>query len=450
MKIAHVIHTFPPDSRAGSENYVEVLAREQQRQHEVAVFHRVDRPDWDEYETREGDFAGLPVVRLNRTFRDLRSFAQTYRNDAVAAAFGDFLDRWRPDRVHFHHVSCLSTTWLNEAHRRGIPVLFTLHDFWLLCPRGQRLRRDLTLCERHSDTDCVRCMAHQLSIRGGHARVRALWKRAELLAGLRLPAGLYRRAASRLFARDDAAVAEIRARTGHVREMCGRVDRFVCPSRFLRDRYVEFGVRPERTEVLSYGYDLERWAKPAPRPERSGPLRVAYIGTWIPSKGVHVLVEAFREIDPEHAELDVHGYAVPYDGFDGYEAHLRGLAGDAPHIRFRGPYQPDDVPGLLAAADVVVVPSIWWENSPLTIHEAFLAGLPVVVSDHGGMRELVGDGRGGLTFAPGRPAALRGCLERLAGDRALLARLAAARPPVKSIERNAAELEAAYRAVESG
>jgi glycosyltransferase involved in cell wall biosynthesis len=451
VRIAHVIHAFPPFSRAGSENYVEALAREQLLRHEVVVFHRVSDPERPEYEIREDRSEGIPVVRVNRTFRDLQSFRDTYRSDAVAAGFGAFLDRFRPDAVHFHHTTCLSTTCVHEAKRRGIPVVYTLHDFWLLCPRGQLVRRDLSLCERHTDADCVRCMAWQLRVRGGHARVRELLERSSRLARLRLPRELYRRFASRPFAREDLALAEIRERTAHVLETCALVDRFVAPSRFLGERYVEFGVPERRIAVSDYGFDLARWrhAEPGLR-EPTDPLRVAYLGTWIPSKGVHVLVEAFRGLDPARAVLDVHGYAVPYEGFDDYEGHLRRLAAGAPHVRLCGRYAPDDVPGLLARADVLVVPSIWYENSPLTIHEAFLAGVPVVTSDRGGMQELVQHEKNGLTFSLGGVASLRSALERLAGEAGLLERLRRGIPRVKEIGENAREIEALYHGVARG
>jgi glycosyltransferase involved in cell wall biosynthesis len=445
MKIAHVIHAFPPFSRAGSENYVEALAREQLRRHEVVVFHRVADAGRPEYEVSEGRAGGIPVVRLNRTFRDMKSFRDTYRNDAVAAAFGAFLDRLRPDVVHFHHVTCLSTTCVHEAKRRAIPVVYTLHDFWLFCPRGQLVRRDLSLCERHTDADCVRCMAWQLRVRGGHARVRALAARASRLARLRLPKELYRRFASRPFAREDEALGEIRERTAHVLETCARVDRFVAPSRFAKERHVEFGIDAEKIGVADNGFDLSRTRREArpPRPAAE-PLRVAYLGTWIPTKGVHVLVEAFRGIDPGAAQLDVHGYAPPYEGFEDYAGHLRRLAAGASHVRLRDAYAPEDVPALLAAADVLVVPSIWYENSPLTLHEARLAGVPVVASAHGGLLELVTHEVDGLLFEPGSAAALRAALERLAGDRELLGRLQASSREVVEIGAHARTLEALY------
>lgn len=446
-----MIHAFPPASRAGSENYAEALAREQLRRHEVAVFHRVADPARPEYEVSEGRAGDIPVVRVNRTFRDMTSFRDTYRSDAVAASFGAFLDRFRPDAVHFHHTTCLSTTCVHEAKRRGIRVVYTLHDFWLLCPRGQLVRRDLSLCERHTDADCVRCMAWQLRVRGGHARVRALLARASRLARLRLPRELYRRFASRPFAREAEALAEIRERTAHVLETCALVDRFVAPSRFVKALHEEFGVEADRITVLDNGFDLSR-ARREPRAPGAArePLRAAYLGTWIPPKGVHVLVEAVRGMDPRTVVLDVHGYAPPYEGFDDYAGHLRRLAAGAEHVRFHGAYAPEDVPVLLARTDVLVVPSIWYENSPLTVHEARLAGVPVVASGHGGLLELVAHEVDGLLFRPGSVAALRSELGRLASDRDLLGRLRSSSRAVQGIEGHARELETLYLPRDTG
>lgn len=341
MRILSVVHAYPPFSRAGAENCVEALSREQRRRgHDARVFHRIADPSRPEYELSEDCVDGVPVQRINRCFSDLARFEDTYRSEAVARALGRVLDSWAPEVVHFHHVTCLSTTCVHEVARRGIPVVFTLHDFWLLCPRGQLLRRDLSRCDEHTRSDCVRCMAHQLRLRGGHAAARALWKRASRLSRLKLPGRIHRRLASRPFADEEAALEEIAERERHVREMCSLVDLFVAPSRFLRERFVEFGVRAERVEVLDNGFDPTGWSRRAPDRERSGPLRVAYLGTWIPSKGVHVLIEAFREIDPREAVLEVHGAAVPYDGWEDYGDHLAQLARGFPMCDSGGATSP--------------------------------------------------------------------------------------------------------------
>jgi glycosyltransferase involved in cell wall biosynthesis len=448
LKIVHALHAFPPFSRAGSENYVEVLAQTQRRRNEVIVFHRIADPERAEYAVEEGVHEGIPVVRINRTFRDLSDFRDSYRSDAVAQRFGEFLDRVRPDVVHFHHVTCLSTTCVHEAHRRGIGVVFTLHDFWTICPRGQRLRRDLSLCDRHEDGDCVRCMAYQLPIVGGAERIVQLDERARRWETRLLPASLRRSLARRPFASEREAMQRIRDRNTHMRDMFEHVHRFVSPSRFLRDRFVEWGLPASRVVVADNGFSPRA---AAPRETREGgAVRVAYLGTWIPSKGVHLLVEAFRAIDPAQATLDVHGYAVPFDGFPDYEGHLRRLAGDAPHIRFHGAYGPEDVPGLLGRADVLVVPSLWYENSPLTIHEAFQARVPVIAADHGGMREFVKNRVNGLTFRPGSVADLRRVLGYAIREPDVLRNIASSPSDLVDIEVHAALLERLYGALDVG
>lgn len=449
MKIVHIIHTFPPFSRAGSENYLEALAGCQLEHHQVEIFHRVGDPERPEYEVTHDRVGELPVTRVNRTFRDVETFADTYECPGVERAFAEFLDRVAPDIVHFHHTTCLSLGCVDVAKDRGIPVVYTLHDFWLICQRGQLLRRDLSLCTSHGPADCVRCLAYHLPIEGGHERVHTLWQRAADLRRWPLPEGLHRRLASRPFAAETEAMAAVEQRDRRVKAMLSRVDRCIAPSRFIARQYRDFGVRPQQTVVSDYGFELGYWKEPPPR-SSSEVLRVAYLGTWIFSKGVHVLIEAFRNLDPERARLDIHGYAVPFDGVEDYEGQLRQLAGDAPHIHFRSAYEPEDVPRLLADADVLVVPSVWYENSPLTIHEAYLAGIPVVASGHGGMAELVEDGVSGLTFRPDDPKSLRHALQRLLDEQPLLERLGQGIPEVKSIQDDSVEIETLYRQLLGG
>jgi glycosyltransferase involved in cell wall biosynthesis len=233
-----------------------------------------------------------------------------------------------------------------------------------------------------------------------------------------------------------------------MRELFESVDHFISPSAFLRDQFIESGLAAEKISVLDNGFDRTPWRGVATARVRSAgePLRCVYLGTWIPTKGVHVLLEAFRELDPEKAVLDVHGYAVPYEGREHYEGELRSLAEGAANIRLGERYTPAQVPQLLAEADVLVVPSVWYENSPLTLHEAFLAGLPVIASDHGGLREFVQHEVNGLRFKPGSVRALRAAITRLIDEPELLGRLRAKRTHVMSIADHAQALDAIYAA----
>lgn len=138
--------------------------------------------------------------------------------------------------------------------------------------------------------------------------------------------------------------------------------------------------------------------------------------------------------------LALHGGAADVT----YEDRLRALAGDDARIRFAGPFVHGQLADILAAADVVVVPSIWYENSPLTILEAQAAWRPVITAAMGGMAELVRDGVDGLHFAPGDAADLARQIQRLRDEPELLERLRTGVRPPPSIDQEMAELSAIY------
>jgi glycosyltransferase involved in cell wall biosynthesis len=131
------------------------------------------------------------------------------------------------------------------------------------------------------------------------------------------------------------------------------------------------------------------------------------------------------------------------DWFPEYVERLRELAGDAA-IRFAGRFDPADVDRVMQGCDVLVVPSVWYENMPLTIQEAFRNAVCVVATDLGGMAEAVRHEVDGLLFPRGDSQALAASLARLASDRDLAERLVAGRPDVPTVESIGAELEALY------
>lgn len=451
MRIAQVIHAFPPDNIGGSELYLLNLCRELITRHEVHVFYRIARPDLPEYLVVRDSYEGLPVSKLNRTFREVRSFEQTYRDGMIDREFGRFLDEIQPDIVHVHHLTCLSTTMLMEAKRRDIPVLYTHHDFWWMCHLGQLLRPGSERCEGPSRDGCLTCLLPQLlpysatygaMARGYHAAGPLLQRVLSPIKGLAKQA--FRRLSSNDGSDGDAFSVEVEKRLHHFREMLGLVDLFISPSEWLRDRFVQWGIPPTRLIQLRNGYPIERFADYRRTP--SSGLRFGYIGNLLLSKGVHVLVEAFNGVEANDVELKIYGDFVPYHFFPSYDEHVKGLITNS-RIRLMGGYRHQEIARILEGIDVLVVPSIWCENSPLTIQEAFLAGIPVVTSDIGGMAELVQDGVNGLLFKVGDPQDLQRVLRRLIEHRGLVEHLREGIPVVTPMGRHAAELEALYESV---
>ncbi len=449
MRIALVIHGFPPANMAGSEVYTYNLARELAKRHEVFVFHRTADTGRPEYDVQKSEFNGLHITTINNNFKSCPDFSWTYRNDEIARKFGAFLDETRPDVVHFHHLTCLSTTCVEEAKKRAIPVLYTLHDFWLICQRGQLLTRDLDICKGPSEGACAECLAGQLAMKGPAAKAAgALKKTIPSLRGGSRAKELLRK----VFLLSSKAVQkgagssgteEIRKRAEHISHISSLIDCFIAPSKFLLQKYADNGIDRGKIRYSDYGFDRSLFEGIERKPSEK--IRFGYIGSWIPSKGVHVLIKAFNRVaeDNDKASLTIYGEETPFHGYRDYGKGLRDLVKN-PSIRLAGPYDNKDVGTILSAIDVLVVPSIWYENSPLTIHEAYLAGVPVIASDIGGMAEYVREGAGGLNFKVGDDEDLYRQIKRLIDDPALLERMREGIPVVKDIEENAREMEEIY------
>jgi glycosyltransferase involved in cell wall biosynthesis len=235
----------------------------------------------------------------------------------------------------------------------------------------------------------------------------------------------------------EVTAAEVERRFRAAAALARDVDCFVAPSRALADDVVRFGLPAEKVEVSDYGFEP---LAPAPREPAAGPLRIGFVGTLIWHKGAHVLVEALRRLPRDAYVARLHGVL---EWFPDYVGELRAAAAGLP-VEFAGAFGPGEAAAVLSRLDLLVVPSLWPENSPLVIHEAFQAGVPVVGARTGGIPELVADGVCGLTYAPESADELAAALASLAGDRARLARFAAALPEVKSIATDAAEWEARY------
>ena len=447
MRIVQVVNGLPPEYLGGTETYAATLARELARQgHAVSVFARRENAQQPEYEVETTTTDQVELSRINHTLRGSTSFADSYQNDTIAARFGQMLDRFQPDIVHFQHLVYLSTTCVREAVQRQIPVVMTLHDYWLICQRGRFLKPDLSVCSGQTDAGCAQCFHHLL---GPKMSVLYGWLKPLLgqQSWLRERARRWygKRAGSQSVSL--AARQQIQARMAHIRTLCESVSLFLAPSRFLREQFVAFGLPPEKILFHECGLQTDT-LRPAPKarvPQRTRgkrPLVFGYIGVVDPVKGVQLLVEAFQTLP--QAELRLYGGEAAYASYPD-EKRFRSRLASSARIRCMGRYEQHELGRILAEVDVVVVPSIWYENAPLVIREAFLAHTPVITADFGGMREWVTDGVNGLLFEPRNIADLRQKMRRFITEPDLVARLSRAFPAVRSIRADAALLAQLYR-----
>jgi glycosyltransferase involved in cell wall biosynthesis len=397
MRILQLVHGYPPRFNAGSEVYTQTVAQELAKSHDIEVFCRQEDFGLPTYAiTREldGDVQ-LPLINLPR-FRD------TYRHPEVEQLFDRELARFSPDVVHIQHLSHLSTSMVKVVASRNIPIVYTLHDFWLMCPRGQFLqtfpadRSDIYgLCQCQEDRTCaVRC--YQRSFSGAEedrARDEDYW------------------------------TAWVGARMAHVRQMASMIDTFISPSRHLMKRFLDdFSLPESRLTYLDYGFDRTRLANRRREPEAD--LVFGYIGTHIPAKGVHHLIDAFASMHSPGCRLRIWGRDT-VEHTKPLKLRCEALPPEVrSRIEWRGEYRNQDIVGdVFNHVDVVVVPSIWLENSPLVIHEAQQLRIPVVTADAGGMAEFVQHGVNGLHFKHRDVHSLRKVLDRLASQPEILAGL---------------------------
>lgn len=416
MRILLVVHQFLPRHQTGTEIYTYGLAKELSRRHEVYLFYREEGPAGRGFAEEDGEFKGLKVhkVYLDQPADPYRQFFSTFKNRAVEESFAEFLDRVRPDVVHIQHLMNLSGGLVAIAKRRGIPVAMTLHDYWFLCANAQLVRPNQRVCEgTHLRLECADCAAARLH-----------WPWVRLLRPLLAPLFLWR--------------------DTYLRGVLRQVDLFIAPSLFLREKYVAAGVPKRKIVHLEHGTDLGR-VRTGRRRDRAG-LRFGYIGSLAWQKGVHVLVEAFNGIADDSAELWIYGDP---SAFPDYARRLRELATN-PRIRFLGRVDGEDVGAALSGLDALIVPSLWYENSPLVIQEAFAAGVPVIASDLGALAEKVRHGLDGLLFPPGDASSLREVLRRVIEEPAILERLRANIRSVKSMEEHGREVEAIYERLREG
>lgn len=427
MRVLKVIHGYPMRYNAGSEVYSQTLCQALADRHEVHVFTREENPFAPACALTQDVDPDDSRIRLHLV--NMASFKDRYRHEGVDDRFSEVLDQVRPDVVHIGHLNHLSTSLVARAAAAEIPIVFTLHDYWLMCPRGQFMQmfpEDPTnlwaACDGQHDRKCAeRCYARYFSgDPAAHEHDVGVWS------------------------------DWVNRRMAHVREMAELVDVFVAPARYLRDRFVrDFGLPASKVVYLDYGFDRSRFV--GRERVADEPFTFGYIGTHIPAKGIHQLLDAFGRLSGS-PRLRIWGRHRGQDT-EALHALARRLPGDAAErVEWLPEYRNQDiVADVFDKVDAIVVASVWAENSPLVIHEAQQCRVPVVTAAYGGMGEYVHHEVNGLLFEHRNPTDLARQMQRLVDDPALAERLGARGYPfdpagdIPDIGEHVAQIEALYR-----
>ncbi|QDU84399.1 Mannosylfructose-phosphate synthase [Planctomycetes bacterium Pla163] len=470
MRVCFVVHGLPPVERGGVEQCTVALADELARRgHAVEVFaptRRADLPDRALRRERRGAWH-VTWVNLESSPGDPETALEPR---GVAEAFARFLDAERPDVVHVQHLLRLGLGPLAAAAEFGAPLVYTAHDWFALTDSFALLRPDLTRFEaaptpeEEARCDLARSILNAVESLGDyHLGVPAAWldepvraRVAATLAGDEEGAGFHENEWTEARARRERMASRRRA-------AFGAVDAFVSPSAYLAGWLEEAFVtgaqsdtqdpsnggrtRPPRVVHQPNGIDTRRLDDVPAVPVHSAGaaterVRLGFVGSLTKHKGVHLLLDAYAQLSDatrERLPLVIHG-----DSTDrAYVARIADRAREL-GVEYAGAFDGDRLPEVLAGIDCLVVPSIWYENFPTVLREAFAAGRIAVASDLGALPESVRDGVDGLLYAPDDADDLARVLRRLVEEEGLLARLLEGRPRVRTIETQVDELEALY------
>lgn len=283
--------------------------------------------------------------------------------EAVAVKFVDFIKAIKPNIVHIHHYVHfgLDIFRLIKSVDDNIKIIFTLHEYIAICANnGQMIKNNsqMQLCNGSSLEECRRCFPERSA--------EDFWMRKHL----------------------------------YIRNF-DLVDNFVAPSEFLKGRYVEWGIDKEKIKVIENGQIPQTNRRPREVFKGERRNRFGFFGQINKYKGLHVVLEALNSMDDNQKEkiiFEVHGANLEFQSAD-FQEKIKKLSGkliEEGVLRWMGSYQPNDLRARMQGVDWVVVPSVWWENSPMVIQESFACGRPVLASDLGGMREKINHGYNGF------------------------------------------------------
>jgi glycosyltransferase involved in cell wall biosynthesis len=366
MKICHIINLYEPYMIGGAEKYVERIAQALSLSDDVMVI------------TTGPYFRGVQqhtnAITLFR-YNPLNLYNTYYaaRKNAYIKPLWHLIDLWnphsfevlnrifikeKPDVVHTHNLGGISLSAFSAIRAHGIPHIHTVHDFSFICPRATLLRSDETLCSSPSPLCKIYANAKKI--------------------------------------------------------LAGSPDIVTAPSDFALNTHVERGFFSHSLlRMLPLGIDVHE--KPDPN-KTYDTIHFLYVGRITRDKGVHILLQAFREIDNQNIRLHIVGKG-PALGF------CQELAGSDKRITFHGFVSTEVLDSIYRSAHALIVPSIWFDNSPTVIYEAMSFGLPVIGSRVGGIPELIEHGNTGFLFQSGGREELRLILETLIQDPDNLRRL---------------------------
>jgi len=439
-------HKFFPQHRAGTEVLTLKIAQTLQSRGSIVKVVAANPPDLDarrKFDTpppvaeqvSDYEYEGLSVHIVEEALRlQEYDFTFEYYHPHMKRHFLGLIDDFKPDVVLIVHAQNLSAAIIEACRERNIPVLLYATDFWFVCPIVQLTRPDGEVCRGPGPgaVKCLTCYTPKLFAPQEEFN-QALTKKYDFIGKTLdiLPSPLKSLGRDSLYAVYNAskwpgAAQATVSRPQVLKDLANKLDRILVPTGLMRDIFVENGIDSKLIELVHYGIDtskLNQYQKKSP----SQSLRIGYIGTFYEHKGVDLLIEAFLSLpdsERKKASLKLYGDMTQFPQYSERLKKMVAAAGlKGADVHFLGTFPNDQLGQILTDIDVLVVPSRWYENTPLVMQSALATKTPLIVTDLGGMSELVKHGENGLLFKLNDWRSLAAQILALLGDPGLLAKL---------------------------
>jgi glycosyltransferase involved in cell wall biosynthesis len=444
MKIVFFVHCFFPDHFYGTETYTLGLANHYRSWgHDVSVVSAVFQGEEKQPNLiNRYSYQDIPVIAIDKNAIPHHRVKETYYQPEMRDVLEEILLELKPDVIHVTHLINHTAALLEVVGKLNIPTYTTFTDFFGFCANNKLEAADGDLCAGPSATraNCVACYLKE-SAQGGHA---SGWMKKAAVPAM---ANIF---AKGLIASRNMGLFKTTSVQGLVEDLVTRPDTLshlyntyykgaIAPTAFLQKAYQANDIKVPMRKIW-FGIDIDRNAKPV-RAKDYVPV-IGFIGQIAPHKGTDLLIEAFKQLPENSAKLKIYG---PTDQSVSYMKTLKDMSDGVDGIEFMGTFDQANMTEVFSDIDLFVIPSRWYENSPLVLLNSLATHTPVLVSDVEGMTEFLTEGVNGYSFKRGNADDLAAKLSYVLRTPGLLSKLSLSTEYLRTTEVMARETFEIYQ-----
>jgi len=413
MKIVYFVHCFFPEHFYGSETYTLNVAKYMQRQgHDVHIVtakfpgEKESNAFIDKYE-----FDGLKVSSFDKNKLPNTRVKDTYYQEEMREPIKEILQELKPDIIHVVHLINHTSVLLQVINELKIPVIATFTDFFGFCFNNKLQAANGDLCKGPSSSrsNCIACYLKATSGQQKYKLIKKITSSTPWVNVTSQIASTISKIVPTILPPEyRGVIPDLRYRPDILQTCYQHYNAAIAPSKFLEKAYLNNGFK-KPFYLQNFGVDIDRSNKPD---RKSQALSIGYIGQIAAHKGVDILVSAFANIT--NAKLHIYG---PEDQDKVYGEALHQAAEECVEkVTFHGTFKPERMAEIMQELDYIVIPSTWYENSPLVLLYALATHTPAIVSDVEGMTEFVTNGKNGYVFPMGDSEELATILTAISQD----------------------------------